>query len=174
MNKLLLKENVKETLGPEDYPQIKEWYRNIVINQCDYVVFTTCRSYMLALIMEKVTGLDMEENSNPVFLTDSSIILFCSKFAIQYRETGKFPKILLCDDILIYGRGINHFLEDIEHVLYNLLPEYTKDIIEKALVKSIKIHVFAKAAKTWLVLSRYEFNITYICKKDNAYIYGFK
>lgn len=171
MNKLLLKENVEAILGPDDYSGIKEWYRDIIMSQYDYVVFTARKSYMLALIMEKVTGLGMEENSSSAFLTDSSIILFCSKFASQYRETGEFPKILLCDDTLIHGRGINHFLEDIEHVLYNLLPEYTEDIIEKALVKSIKVHVFVRAIKTWLILSRHEFNIMYKCKKDNAYIH---
>lgn len=171
MDKLLLKENVKAILGGDEYAGIGEWYKDIVMSQYDYVVFTARKSYLLALIMEKVTGLNMEENSKTVFLTDSSIILFCGRFASQYKETGKFPKILLCDDTLIHGRGINHFLEDIEQILYNLMPEYTKDSIEKALVKSIRIHVFVRSSMPWLVLSRHELNIVYKCKRDNAYIH---
>ncbi|MFG6393876.1 MAG: hypothetical protein K1W24_06785 [Lachnospiraceae bacterium] len=73
-----------------NYIGIQEWYKDIIMSGYDYVVFIVRRSYLLALIMEKITEMDMEENSRLVFLTDSSIILFYSEFARQYRETGLF------------------------------------------------------------------------------------
>lgn len=173
MDQLLLKEKVAAILNPDDYAGIQEWYRDIIMGGDDYVIFMVRRSYLLALIMEKVTGLNMEENSNAVFLTDSSAILFCSELARQYKETGEFPKILLCDDTLIHGRAINHFLEDMEETLYNLLPDYKKDNILEALVKSVQIQVYIKSDMLSLILSRYELNTRYKRKENNAYIHRF-
>lgn len=171
MNKLLLKERVTAILDSDDFKGIHEWYKEIIMSYHDYVVFTVRRSYLLALIMEKVTELNMEENNKAIFLTDSSIILFCDKFAEQYKKTGTFPTVLLCDDTLIHGRNINHFLENMEDTLCALLPDYKKDNIRDALVRSVQVHVYAKLNMQSLILSRYELNIKYKHKGDNAYIH---
>ena len=98
-----------------------QWYEDTVSGECDYVVFVVRRSYILAQILEKATGHYMSDVENTVYLTDASMFLCCSEFAEYYRMNDRFPKILLCDDLFIHGRNLNHILETMEERLEELL-----------------------------------------------------
>ena len=143
----------KKTLG-----ELAQWYEHTLSGRYQYVVFVVRRSYLLALIMEKITGKKMEDNALTTFLTEGALLLQCEEFARVYRETGRFPSILLCDDILIHGRNINHCIECLEKQLCLLLPEYDEQEIKYALVRSIWIHVYVRSDEQLLLLQRYEAN----------------
>lgn len=164
----LLKEKVSVILGHNYFDGIQEWYRGIITEQCDYVVFVGNRDYSVALIMEDITGLRMAGDGHTVFLTDSSIILFCDEFARQYIEKGTFPNILLCTVSIIHGRTINHLIESIQEMLFKLLPGYNYYDIERALVKSIQIKVYNWSDEISLILSRYEFRVNYAQRLEPA------
>ena len=63
MDTTLLRKEALEILGEEDLAGLMEWYEDTLESDRSYVVFVVRRSYILALIMEALTGKKMEENS---------------------------------------------------------------------------------------------------------------
>ena len=157
-------------LGNENFFGLKEWYQNTLSPKWDYVVYVVRRSYIVALIMEEITGLKMEENSSASFLTDSSFLLGCENFAEYFKQYGSFPSILLCDDILIHGRNLNRVIRAIEKRLIVLMPNVEQDVIKSLLTDAITLHVYAKAdVKAPLLLDeRYWLCLEYKCKMQQV------
>ena len=164
-------ENEARSLFSEDvFAGLVEWFEYTLQPQWQYVVFAVRRSYLLALIMEVITGERMEQSSSAFFLTDAAFFLRCQELADVYRWSGKFPPILLCDDIIIHGRNINHIIEGMERELcYILRDEYDEDEIKAALARAIMIHVYTRAAGQLLLLGRYEWNLYYIRKEKSEF-----
>ena len=167
MNINILEQDATVILGSSALSELKEWYEDTLRTGWDYVVFTVRRSYILALIMEKLTGKKMEENSEAIFLTDASLFLHCKDMAECYMQWKRFPRILLCDDTIIHGRNINHFIECIENELFSLLPDAPENEIRTALVDAMKIHAYVRSETPLLLLGRYELNLRFK-KRVNA------
>lgn len=148
-------------LGNEGLEQAKKWYEETLDAAWEYVVFVVRRCYILALILEEITGKCMEEESNAAFLTDAAFYLRCEEMAQRFRETERFPSILLCDDVLVHGRNLNHLLSSIQKKLYELLPEYDRKEIDDALVKAVRIHVIQRADLKLLLAGRYASKLQY-------------
>lgn len=162
---LILKEDVLAGL--------KKWYLQTMDERWSYVVFIVRRSYILALIMEILTGRPMESNKIRHCLTDASIMLHCEELADAYRRDKRIPPILLCDDVCIHGRNINHFIAMIEERLIFLLPEFDEADIKEAVLEAVRIHVYVKLEGPSLLLGKYEFNFSFMCRENTKFIYGF-
>lgn len=160
-----------ELLFTEDVLEgLKDWYTYTLQGKWRYVVFTVRRSYVLALIFETITGEKMDTESVE-FLTDASLFLHCSELADSYRKYGCFPKILLCDDIMIHGRNINHIIEGLQENLCRLLSdEFEMDEIRYALVKAIEIHVYIRTQDPLLLLGPYMLGLHY-ARKEKPYFW---
>lgn len=167
MKKAELKREAEFRLGVEILSEIQKWYLEAVRRPRDYVVFVVRRSYLLALLMEKITGISMENGAR--VLTDAGFMLHCEELAEQYRRSGRFPSILLCDDILIHGRNINHFLANLEQVLLNLLSDLDKDEIRQALTRAVSIHVYVRSDDPLLLMGRYELNLEYARREEAVF-----
>lgn len=150
-----LKRIVLKIFGEETFGELNKWYHRVLEDNLDYVVFVVRRSYILALIMEKIEGKKMEDISSATFLSDASILLHCREMARFYIDTGRFPKLLICDDILIHGRNINHLIDAIEDELISLLPYCNPDKIRSDLEKSTQINVLKIASGISLLHGRY-------------------
>ena len=168
----LLEINAKITLGPDNYEGIKKWYMSIVDNAQRYTVFMVRRSYLLALLMEEITqkkmtnSLGVINQSDKEFLTDAAFLMRCDELADYYREKKRFPQILLCDDILLHGRGVNHYIENLEYHIHEYLPELSRDEIKFELVRSINIQIFIRNQGMLVLFGRYEHSLKY-CVRGN-------
>lgn len=156
-----LREEAEFRLGTNVLAETQEWYLETVKQPQEYVVFVVRRSYLLALIMERLAENEDRMGKRAKFLTDAGFMLHCRELAERYRREKRFPSILLCDDILIHGRNINHFLINLEKRLVAELPECTEDEIERALGRAVKIHVYVRADAPLILLGRYELNLSY-------------
>ncbi len=155
-------------LGEETLKELEAWYESILRGDWKYVVFVVRKSYLLVLILEAITGKKMRQNSSTFFLTDAVLPLYVDKMAEEYRDTGKFPRIVLCDDLLIHGRNTNHLIEGIENELCNILSEYDSEQIKNALAQSLHIKVFMRIDAVTLLFGRYEFNVDYVRRERSA------
>lgn len=160
----LLEKAAVRYLGENNYALAKEWYSYTLEPEWKYVVFIVRRAYLLALIMERITGRQMEESSNTIFLTDGALYSRCLKLAMFYREHHSFPRILLCDDALLHGRNINYFLESMEKgIIEALCTEYgekiDEDEIKDKFAQAVRIHVLARSDEMLLLLDRYTMKI---------------
>lgn len=161
-----LKQEAEFILGSDALDGIQQWYMESVQQPWDYVVYMVRRSYILALIMEKITGVQMGEKTK--FLTDAAFMLQCQELARQFQKRQRFPSVLLCDDVLIHGRSINHFIEELEKNLMACLPGYEEDEIRYALVRALKIHVYVRSDHPLLLLGRYESRLDYARREKPA------
>lgn len=149
--------------------EAQRWYEKTIQSNARYVVYVVRRCYMLALIMEHITGIKMKDSKEREFLTDSSFFLRCNELAAYYCKYKRFPEILLCDDILIHGRNINHFLKVLEERLCELLPMYEEWEIQAALAAAIKIYVYVRSEEPILLLGRYESCLKYERKEPPSF-----
>lgn len=154
----------RQILGNETLNSLREWYEELHGSQWNYVIFIARRCYILALMLEKITGLPMHSNCNTVFLTDAAFFLRCDELAMYYKKHGYFPAIQINDDTLLHGRNINHLLKQIERRLCELLTEYDDEEIVNALMDAIQINVYMRYNGPLLLMTRYEVRLH--CKES--------
>lgn len=94
------------------------------------------------------------------FITDSAMLSMVSRLAETYRWSGRFPPILVVEDIVIYGKTVTAFLEDLEELLFRELePDgYARDEIVAGLLRAVRIRAFARNSQPLLLASRYQPN----------------
>ena len=144
-------------IGSENLNGLLKWYRQSIKSDASYIVYVVRRSYILAGLLGRIVGESMRDCPEKLYLTDGSILSCCEEIATYYRENGRFPKILLCDDILIHGRNLNRVIENIEARLIELLSADAdeRNVIE-ALSDAIQIRVYC-FAETGHVLLKYRY-----------------
>lgn len=151
----ILKSKFVSLLGRDLFNDLKEnWYEKAVSSGSRYVVFVVRRSYILASIFELISDKKMINSGVTTFLTDSSIVRYCDEIADFYKAHGYFPKILLCDDILIHGRNVNSVIDKIEKRLIEIL-DGPEEEIKNDLSSAINIHIFVTNNAPLSLLSRY-------------------
>ena len=160
----------KKIFGEKVFCELQDWYTYTLQDEWQYVVYTVRRSYILALIMEKVTAKNMERDGSAVFLTDGALFLHCPEIADYFRKNRKFPRILLCDDIMLHGRGINHIAEMMERELCRLLSDtFTEERIVLAFADAVTVYVHTRTIQPLALFSRYERNMRYIRKEKPVF-----
>lgn len=173
-----LEQFANKYLGAENYELSLKWYKYVLEPEWDYVVFVVRRAYLLALLMEKITGQAMEENSNAFFVTDSSFYSRCHKLAWAYIQRHRFPRILLCEDALLHGRNINYFLEQMEEGILNVLrtvynEDFDENIVRERFAQAVTIHVLARTQGKLLLLDRYVMKLRSCAVKDISVMHEF-
>ena len=155
-----LNELAKKLIGENDLRGVIEWYKRALKSDARFVVYVVRRSYILAILLEKITGEKMEDSEERSFITDSAFLLCCEKLAENYRLRKQFPSILLCDDILIHGRNLNRIIKNIEERLFELLEDFEEEqTIRDTLAEAIQINVYCYATNGPLRLrNRYRKN----------------
>ena len=154
-------ESIAVSLSDEErIERLLRWYDEILSGGYDFVVFVARRSYMLALMLQKMQDQDkeMEDKSESVILTDASLYLHCEDFARLYCESGRFPSICVCEDILLYGKGMNHLLESVEQRLCALLSDYPQEEIEQAFEDAVQLREYARGSRSLLLYGKYDKN----------------
>lgn len=157
----ILYKEINKVLAPSTIEGMKKWYEYTLDSDYDYVVFVVRRSYLIALMMEQVTRRKMKSGQS-LFLTDGSLFLQCETMAEHYREKGKFPSILLCDDVLIHGRNITYLIECLEKRMCELLSDVEEKVIIDALLDSIRIHEIVRSSGRLLIGGKYESRVSYV------------
>lgn len=134
---------------------LEQWYRGMLDGTWRYVVFVTERSYLLALAMERMTGEYMEDCESE-FLTGEGFSLRYGEIAKTYEHIGTFPKILLCDDVMDYGREMNHFICCTQDAVCRCLGgKADATEICKNLAQMTRIWIYARADTGSILMGRY-------------------
>lgn len=165
----------KATLGSY-YDDLKQFYSEIFMSdEYQYVVFVARRSIGLAEIFFIILW---HENLTPAFrdrlercwanaTTDSTILSYAGEIA-RGLKLGYCPKVLVVDDLLVQGNGVNELLATIEESVVHQLRflddgadtgSYWKD-----LVNSIRIRVFAQNSTVSVVKLQYQLQLKAKCR----------
>lgn len=159
-------------LGSEDADRLQEWYREAAASERSsfpfsdqspeeriYVVFIVRRSAALAVILEQVTGLRMQNRTDKRFLTDGGLLLQTANLAAFYRNYGRFPEIRILDELMIRGGNLRHFLEVLEKELAFQMKDVAPDKIHSGLVRAVRIRIFAGTKQKKYFLGDYAFSV---------------
>lgn len=124
----------------------------------DYVVFIARRCSNLVEIFFRVLRGDAGILFPSNFITDGAMLSLVPRMAEMYRWSKRFPTILVVDDIVIYGKSLTAFLEELEDQLYLQLEadSVTREEISAALLRAVKIRAFARNNRPLLLTSRYQ------------------
>lgn len=138
----------------------KDWYEYTLKPDWDYVVFIVRRAYLMAQIMEEILDRKMEEESDACFLTDAAILARSHDLAEFYLKYGRLPNILICEDCLVHGRNINHFLDRLSNEIWYYIQnrqenEVKEETFQTEFVRAIKLHMIIKPDQGLLLLERY-------------------
>lgn len=160
----------RATLGSY-YDDLKQFYSEIFMSgECQYVVFVARRSIGLAEIFLIILW---HENPSPAFrdrlercwanATTDSTILSCADEIARGLMLGYCPKVMIVDDLLVQGNGVNELLSTIEesvvHQLQSLNDSTDTGSYWKDLVNSIRIRVFAQNSTVSVVKLQYQLQL---------------
>ena len=113
-------EFVKNYLGEEGLAWAKDWYLYALKPEWEYVIFIVRRAYLMAQIMEDVTGESMEKSA-AFFLTDAAFFSYYKRLAQFYVTHHRLPNILICEDSVVHGRNIQNFIDSISKAIWDRL-----------------------------------------------------
>lgn len=166
--RFLLYKLAKKVLLPF-YDGLRAFFNDIFDMRDDYryVVFIARRcSNLMEIFFElrdRSSDHDEDEEGFPSkFITDSALFSKVPILVRYYRRSRRFPPVLVVDDIVIFGQGLETFLRELEDRLYDELKrggESREDIAE-ALARAVQIRTFARNNQPLLLDSRYQSNFT--------------
>ena len=154
-------------MGSETVEKLIKWKESVASSSrtnVQYVIFMARRSYVLFLLLEKMTEKRLEDTENQCFLTDSGMLLQCEKLYKYYIRHGKqFPEIVIVDDVLIHGRNINNFLRVLENHLLKLFEAKSFETnghvdysaVRDAFAEAVSIRIFYCSKGQLLLSPRY-------------------
>lgn len=101
--------------------------------------------------------------------SNSGMLLQYKKLSECYRKHSRFPRILVVDDLMMHGRGMSKFLDELETLVRNELgydtwSDYDQMSCRRSFTDSIDIYVYAKNRMPVLLDSRYTWQM-YVQKK---------
>lgn len=164
-----LRSVAQAVLGPY-YEDLKQFYLDIFqAEEYQYIVFVARRSIGLA---ELFSIIFWHENNIPSIrasveaswansLSDSTIMSYAPQIA-QELKNGLCPKILIVDDLLVQGNGMNELLSTIEsNVIRELQVAGSNADVDcwQDIVNAINIRVFAQNSKVSMVNLQYQLRL---------------
>ena len=153
------------------YDDLKQFYRSIFLaDEYQYIVFVARRSIGLAELFfiilwhenDSLSFRDRLEACWAKSTSDSTIMSYAGEIA-QSLKLGQYPKILIVDDLLVQGNGLNELLTTIESNVIRELrlisdtpdaDKYWQDI-----VNAISIRVFSQNSKVSIVNLQYQLQL---------------
>lgn len=143
-----------------DFEGLARFFDNVMESDCDYVAAIARRCFALQSIFAQYRN-----KENKRIISDNALLLYADKFAQHYIDYGRFPTVLLVDDLLLYGRKIAHWLHDFEQLIrqelmkfrgINSLSENDKFYIHRDFMDAIHIYVYAMNVAPLLISSIYK------------------
>ncbi len=128
-----------------------------------YVAFFARRCY--ALNNEYMHYFTEETTSR--IISNNALLLYVDEFVNHYLERGYFPGVLLCDDLLLHGRGVARLLYSLEKLIIDKIEQNTcsklseneKNYVHQELMDAIDINIYSMGVNPILMEGSFSWNI---------------
>lgn len=154
-----LKNNMRSVLGEEYYTLTEDLFFVALNSKAKYVIFLARRCFNLMNLFYRANFKMPLEDFEQRVLSDSGLLANVPSIAYRYIALGSIPQILIVDDILIHGRGINNLIDTFIASLKKFMDvrgfAYSSEDLERDVVKSITIRVMVQNNKPLLMKSSY-------------------
>lgn len=140
------------------------FFENIWTSKVPYKVLMSRRAFnMNWCLMNLLNVSATKDYKTDSIMSDNGIMLCAEEISSFYLNYGYFPKILICDDILMHGRTIMRLITNLTDVIYKLLiaqnNNFQFDYVKGKLAESITVYVLAKSERNNLFDSDYSFRV---------------
>lgn len=171
-------QRIAEEVLDEHYAPLKEFYSDVFFSlEYEYIVFVARRSIALAELFYIILWNETENQWQKDYLeksweratTDSTILSYCPEIAQAIKEAQR-PRILVVDDVLVQGNGLNELLSGIEQGVLSALRSSgsVEDLQEiwREVGNAIQVRVFAQNTSVSVVKLQYQTKIRPMNKMD--------
>lgn len=111
-------------LREKDYLGLRDFFKEIWRAPHTYKAIMTRRGFNLHYAFLQIEGSGTEDTRlGEQVMSHTALLLYAKDIANYYRENGKFPSILIADDVFLYGRGLAKVIYKLE----NLVGWYLND-----------------------------------------------
>ena len=135
----------------EERANLRHFFENIWEQDAKYLVFFTRKCFnlnqrfFLEALREETIGLVIRGR----FLSQNALLALAPSLAEQYHEQGRFPSMLLADELASYGRAISSYMVALEtsvfhayQSLYGLPDNKAEWKLRTAFLDAIQIRVY--------------------------------
>lgn len=146
---------------PDIYPdfltnELHQFINKIWSDPAEYKVLMARRMFNLNDALMKVWGSEGSGTQlTGALMSNTGFLLYATSIADRYAYDRKFPRIIICDDIMLHGRGIIRLLAQFRQIISERLVEkgvaISSERIEMDLTKAVQIFVFARNREHILV-----------------------
>lgn len=112
--------------------------------------------------IQSMSYLQVKQIVDEHFLTDSNLVTQADRVADFYRENGRFPRVIILDEIILHGRAVNNLLLKYESAVIKRLAQFDpemneskRDALRDRLVHLTEVRIYAQNDEPLLLLSRY-------------------
>lgn len=125
------------------------YYKTIWNDPAEYKVLIARRMLNLnEALLKKWNANNKEQYFNDGIMSNIAFLLSAKDIADRYARKNTFPRILICDDIMLHGRGISNLLDRFRQIVVNRLKEKQGTIdteqLDIDLRNSIRIYLFSR------------------------------
>lgn len=140
-------EVAKTILERKEYDQLKNFFMKVLKSESDFIVFGTKRCSLLYRIFLPI-ALSEIPNLNRC-ITSNALLLYATEFAKSYKESGKFPNIIVVEDLRFFGTNTESFLHKFLQLIMEEINKIqklsfdAKHTLQHALRNAVKIYAYA-------------------------------
>ena len=144
--------------------QLWKYMKTLWEDPADYKVLMARRMLNLndALMQEWDVKGD-EQYLTDRIMSNTAFLLSAKTIADRYSFRKKFPRILICDDIMLHGRGVLKLIDNFIKIVSRRLNENSIQVDEKQLkenlYRSISIYIFARNSDEGLLIDENRYSL---------------
>ena len=151
-------------LSPNYNKKIWEYMKSVWEDPADYKVMMGNRMFNLNEILMKEWGAhDNKEYEVKNIMSDTAFLFRAREIASRYAYRGRFPRILICDDVVMHGREIMGLLDKFLNIVYVFLAENQIKVSRRKLLEdincSLHVYVFAASDNDRLLFDNGKYNL---------------
>ena len=131
--------------------EVRRWLEKFASMEAEYHAVMTRRCLnLMELVLSKYRD-EMSDYMRKCFdrvMTENALLLQAEQVAKYYLRSGRFPKIMLADDLLVHGRSINRFFQTFQELVLRHIKELDGEVdpavFEADFYRSIELWVFSE------------------------------
>ena len=141
-----------------------DYFENLWGDPAEYKVLVSEHMLCLnqALITERESG-EIKQDPADNIMSGTAFLLSAARIADRYAYKKKFPRILICEDVMIRGRNVAVLIETFRKIVKDCLDAVGVQVNETRLsadlYKSVGIYVFARSADEELLINNGKYRI---------------
>lgn len=151
----------------KNYDLFFRFYQKVWEQSHAYIVMNARRCFNLNHVFLKVHTAAGGQAANAGRIISNNALLLCAgDIAGFFREHGRFPSILIADDLVLHGRGVSKLLSDLEELIVEELHDsneemnrYKRYYIRRSLASAVDIFTFAVNKQPLLISDIYRQNL---------------